>query len=47
MDSIDAVLGELFHPCRLHRWGLRVLDRRGLTGRQIADLVAERTAPER
>ncbi|SBT42420.1 hypothetical protein [Micromonospora narathiwatensis] len=35
------------HPCRLHRWGRRVLDRRGLTERQIAALVAEWLAPER
>ena len=35
------------HPCRLHRWGLRVLDRRGLTDRQVAALVAERTGPQR
>ena len=35
------------HPCRLHRWGLRVLDRRGLTDCQVADLVAECTAPQR
>ncbi|MFR9777925.1 hypothetical protein ACL02O_17965 [Micromonospora sp. MS34] len=33
------------HPCRLHRWGRQVLDRRGLTDRQVAALVAERTAP--
>lgn len=35
------------HPCRLHRWGRRVLDLRGLTDRQIHTLVAEQTAPVR
>ncbi|MEU2610022.1 hypothetical protein ABZ570_00300 [Micromonospora sp. NPDC007271] len=35
------------HPCRLHRWGRRVLDRRGLTEHQVAGLVAEWTAPRR
>lgn len=35
------------HPCRLHRWGRRVLDQRGLTDRQIHALVAEQTAPVR
>ncbi|WBC04649.1 hypothetical protein [Micromonospora sp. WMMA1976] len=35
------------HPCRLHRWGRRVLDLRGLTDRQILTLVAEQTAPVR
>ncbi|MET7469628.1 hypothetical protein ACFYON_13495 [Micromonospora sp. NPDC005686] len=35
------------HPCRLHRWGRRVLDLRGLTDRQIHALVAEQTAPVR
>ncbi|MCO1616545.1 hypothetical protein M8C11_17645 [Micromonospora sp. CPM1] len=35
------------HPCRLHRWGQRVLDLRGLTDRQIHTLVAEQTAPVR
>ncbi|MEU3113397.1 hypothetical protein ACIODS_31800 [Micromonospora chalcea] len=35
------------HPCRLHRWGRRVLDQRGLTDRQVHALVAEQTAPVR
>ncbi|MEV6813169.1 hypothetical protein [Micromonospora sp. NPDC051296] len=33
------------HPCRLHRWGRRVLDQRGLTERQIRALIAEQEAP--
>ncbi|MEE6259355.1 hypothetical protein [Plantactinospora sonchi] len=28
------------HPCRLHRWGLRVLTDRGLSGEQIAEMAA-------
>lgn len=32
------------HPCRLHRWGRRVLSRRGLSEREIEALVAEQTA---
>ena len=35
------------HPCRLHRWGRRVLNRRGLTDRQIQTLIAEQEAPHR
>ncbi|MFE9188877.1 hypothetical protein ACFYL6_04625 [Micromonospora sp. NPDC007208] len=35
------------HPCQLHRRGRRVLDRRGLTGRQIGALIAEQEAPQR
>lgn len=35
------------HPCRLHRWGRRVLDQRGLTDRQIQTLIAEQEAPHR
>jgi hypothetical protein len=35
------------HPCRLHRWGRRVLDQRGLTDRQIRALIAEQEAPQR
>ncbi|MET7666776.1 hypothetical protein [Micromonospora luteifusca] len=35
------------HPCRLHRWGRRVLDRRGLTDRQFRGLIAEQEAPQR
>ncbi|MEU0550262.1 hypothetical protein [Micromonospora sp. NPDC005979] len=27
------------HPCRLHRWGRRVLQERGLTDEQIQTLV--------
>ncbi|MEU4481698.1 hypothetical protein AB0F68_27085 [Micromonospora sp. NPDC023966] len=34
------------HPCRLHRWGRRVLIRRGLSERQIESLVAEQTATQ-
>ncbi|MFI7606709.1 hypothetical protein ACIBTV_16430 [Micromonospora sp. NPDC049366] len=33
------------HPCRLHRWGRRVLDERGLTDRQVQLLIAEQMAP--
>lgn len=35
------------HPCRLHRWGRRVLDQRGLSDRQIQALIAEQEAPHR
>ncbi|MFI6233497.1 hypothetical protein ACIBD9_08055 [Micromonospora sp. NPDC050784] len=35
------------HPCRLHRWRRRDLDRRGLTDRQIVTLIAEQEAPQR
>ncbi|MGQ5263639.1 hypothetical protein ACTWLT_23150 [Micromonospora sp. ZYX-F-536] len=35
------------HPCRLHRWGRRVLDQRGFTDRQIRGLLAEQEAPQR
>ncbi|MEW1588551.1 hypothetical protein AB0283_24265 [Micromonospora vinacea] len=28
------------HPCRLHRWGRRVLHKRGLTDGQIQTLLA-------
>ncbi|SCG72892.1 hypothetical protein GA0070609_4773 [Micromonospora echinaurantiaca] len=35
------------HPCRLHRWGQRVLDQRGLTDRQVQVLIAEQQAPQR
>ncbi|GIG85482.1 hypothetical protein [Plantactinospora endophytica] len=28
------------HPCRLHRWGQRVLAQRGLTATEITALVA-------
>ncbi|MFY1674964.1 hypothetical protein ACN27G_34330 [Plantactinospora sp. WMMB334] len=37
------------HPCRLHRWGRRVLALRGLTTTEIAALVAhyEATAVRR
>ncbi|HEY0699461.1 MAG TPA: hypothetical protein VGD43_16820 [Micromonospora sp.] len=28
------------YPCRLHRWGRRVLAQRGLTGADIARLIA-------
>ncbi|MEU5780723.1 hypothetical protein [Micromonospora lupini] len=28
------------HPCRLHRWGRRVLQKRGLTDGQIQTLIA-------
>ncbi|WP_328423940.1 hypothetical protein OG470_12735 [Micromonospora sp. NBC_00389] len=35
------------HPCRLHRWGRRVLDQRGPTNRQIRALIAEQEAPQR
>ncbi|MBQ1016248.1 hypothetical protein KBX71_00025 [Micromonospora sp. D93] len=31
---------EAAHPCRLHRWGRRVLERRGLTDEQVQTLVA-------
>lgn len=33
------------HPCRLHRWGRRVLAQRGLTDQQIQTLLAEQEAP--
>ncbi|MET8310913.1 hypothetical protein [Micromonospora sp. NPDC005173] len=33
------------HPCRLDRWGRRVLDQRGFTDRQIRALTAEQEAP--
>lgn len=29
------------HPCRLHRWGRRVLAKRGLTDAQATALVAQ------
>ncbi|GGM21378.1 hypothetical protein GCM10011608_02550 [Micromonospora sonchi] len=32
------------HPCRLHRWGQRVLDERGLTEEQVRALLAEQEA---
>ncbi|MGW9193071.1 hypothetical protein [Micromonospora chersina] len=32
------------HPCRLHRWGRRVLTCRGLSEREIEALVPEQTA---
>ncbi|MGR6317519.1 hypothetical protein Q2K19_05350 [Micromonospora soli] len=32
------------HPCRLHRWGHRVLIERGLSECDIEALVAEQTA---
>ncbi|WP_433531977.1 hypothetical protein ACQPYA_07905 [Micromonospora sp. CA-263727] len=32
------------HPCRLHRWGRRLLAERGLTDRQIRALIAEQEA---
>ncbi|MEU3456364.1 hypothetical protein ABZ671_22620 [Micromonospora sp. NPDC006766] len=35
------------HPCRLHRWGRRVLDQRGLTDPQIHALIAEQEAARR
>jgi hypothetical protein len=35
------------HPCRLHSWGRRVLDQRGLTTRQICALIAKQEAPQR
>lgn len=28
------------HPCRLHRWGRRVLGKRGLTDEQVRTLLA-------
>ncbi|MFG1913599.1 hypothetical protein [Micromonospora sp. NPDC048898] len=31
---------EAAHPCRLHRWGRRVLERRGLTDAQVQTLIA-------
>jgi hypothetical protein len=34
-------------PCRLHRWGRRVLDRRGLSDRQVRALIAEQEAPRK
>ncbi|MBQ0903158.1 hypothetical protein [Micromonospora sp. U21] len=34
------------HPCRLHRWGRRVLDQHRLTERQIRTLIAEQNAPQ-
>jgi len=35
------------YPCRLHRWGRRVLTIHGLTGRQIDELVARGDQPHR
>jgi hypothetical protein len=35
------------HPCRLHRWGRRVLAERGLSETQIQELVAEYEAVRR
>ncbi|MGC5029556.1 hypothetical protein [Micromonospora sp. DT229] len=32
------------HPCRLHRWGRRVLAERGLTDQQIQTMLAEQEA---
>ncbi|WP_422771996.1 hypothetical protein ACN28C_02490 [Plantactinospora sp. WMMC1484] len=32
------------HPCRLHRWGRRVLAQRGLTATEMAALVAQHEA---
>ncbi|WP_319462733.1 hypothetical protein [Micromonospora sp. RTP1Z1] len=32
------------HPCRLHRWGRRVMILRGLSEPEIEALVAEQTA---
>ncbi|MFG2060083.1 hypothetical protein ACGFIK_01505 [Micromonospora sp. NPDC048871] len=32
------------HPCRLHRWGRRVLTQRGLTDQQITTMLAEQEA---
>ncbi|MEU6207017.1 hypothetical protein ABZ814_25905 [Micromonospora musae] len=34
------------HPCRLYRWGRRVLEQRGLTDRQVQVLIAEQEAPQ-
>ncbi|MEV1154439.1 hypothetical protein AB0J27_03390 [Micromonospora chokoriensis] len=31
---------EAAHPCRLHRWGRRVLEQRGLTDEQVQTLIA-------
>ncbi|WP_327032446.1 hypothetical protein [Micromonospora ureilytica] len=28
------------HPCRLHRWGRRVLQKRGLTETQVQTLIS-------
>ncbi|MCZ7420363.1 hypothetical protein O7605_12640 [Verrucosispora sp. WMMA2121] len=32
------------HPCRLHRWGRRILAMRGLTDQQITTMLAEQEA---
>ncbi|GIJ30126.1 hypothetical protein Vqi01_52880 [Micromonospora qiuiae] len=32
------------HPCRLHRWGRRVLHERGLSEEQVRALLAEQEA---
>ncbi|MFV2100359.1 hypothetical protein [Micromonospora sp. LOL_024] len=32
------------HPCRLHRWGRRVLAQRGLTDQQIQTMLAAQEA---
>ncbi|MET7947694.1 hypothetical protein [Micromonospora sp. NPDC005324] len=31
---------EAAYPCRLHRWGRRVLEQRGLTDEQVQTLIA-------
>ncbi|PWR12075.1 hypothetical protein DKT68_04020 [Micromonospora acroterricola] len=46
-DAVRCRNDRAVHPCRLHRWGRRVLDQRGLTDRQVQLLIAEQTAPQR
>ncbi|MGC4770562.1 hypothetical protein ACLQ25_16505 [Micromonospora sp. DT44] len=39
-DGARCRKDEAAHPCRLHRWGRRVLERRGLTAEQVQTLIA-------
>ncbi|MDG4837295.1 hypothetical protein O7631_12290 [Micromonospora sp. WMMD967] len=39
-DGARCRKDEAAHPCRLHRWGRRVLEQRGLTDEQVRTLIA-------
>ncbi|MCZ7376286.1 hypothetical protein [Micromonospora sp. WMMC250] len=39
-DGTRCRRDEAAHPCRVHRWGRRVLERRGLTDEQVQTLIA-------
>ncbi|GAB4102029.1 hypothetical protein GCM10028790_10470 [Micromonospora taraxaci] len=39
-DGARCRKDEAAHPCRLHRWGRRVLEERGLTDGQIQTLLS-------